>query len=195
MMNTTKKTGIAALIMAGALGLGACSAGSAPDQDSLPQVESLAPGSETTAAPAPETEAPTLAPTDEDAPKQTPTANPKPQDSSNPDAADPGSAVSDAMSESSAAGDVRKALAPQATQQLQCNGGDIDIKESGAIIEITDDCDELDIDAHGAIVIAQNVNDVSIDGQGNVLVVKSAREIDLDDDAHGNIVIFETGNP
>ncbi|MBD3758871.1 MAG: hypothetical protein LBE44_08185 [Microbacterium hominis] len=83
------------------------------------------------------------------------------------------------------------------TQHVVCIDGEytVDNNADALVVEITGDCREVTIAAHGATVLLPAVDEMKITGDGSIVIVASAREIAIDADADANLVGWEQGTP
>lgn len=97
------------------------------------------------------------------------------------------------------------------TLNITCDGGgDIDIDANDVQLQVTGDCQDIDVDGNTNTVDADNVDDLDVDGNGNVISGNNIRSIDVDGDTNtvrvqsateidvegnGNTVTYATGQP
>lgn len=80
------------------------------------------------------------------------------------------------------------------TISIHCDGGgDVDIDANDVTVDITGNCEDIDVDGNNNVVRAENVDEVEIEGSGNSVTVLAVREIEVE--GSGNTVTYTSGNP
>ncbi|RJT75106.1 DUF3060 domain-containing protein [Arthrobacter cheniae] len=97
------------------------------------------------------------------------------------------------------------------TVTIVCEGGgDIDLDADGTTVDITGECEDIDIDGNDNTVTGETVGSLSIDGTNNTATMASAPDIDVDGstnavtvedtrdidvDGDSNTVTYASGDP
>ena len=87
----------------------------------------------------------------------------------------------------------REDIAARATQQVTCQGGDLEIADIGLVVEVTDDCARLVVSGHGSVVLAASVDDLEVSGIGAVVFAADIDAVRVTGD--GSVVLWESGSP
>ena len=94
---------------------------------------------------------------------------------------------------------------------VHCDGGgELEIVADDLSVTITGSCEDLDIDANGVDIEAEDVEDIDIDGDDNMVTADNVEDLDIDGDANtvnltsvnevdvdgdDNTVTYEEGSP
>ncbi|MFV0427236.1 MAG: DUF3060 domain-containing protein [Beutenbergiaceae bacterium] len=95
-------------------------------------------------------------------------------------AQEPQDATSDgAGGGSNAADQWRQALAAQATQTMNCNGGTLEIDDVAVTVVVTGPCDRLVVSGASIGVVADEVQSLEVDGVDLLILVASASDLTI----------------
>ena len=87
----------------------------------------------------------------------------------------------------------RSAWEDLSTVELDCASGTEVISQTGQVVTITADCDQVSVTAVGAVVLTQAVGDLEVSGTGTAVILTSVEQVTIT--GTGISVGWETGSP
>lgn len=88
---------------------------------------------------------------------------------------------------------IRQEYSEQVQRSLSCPGDAITISDSGAVIELVDDCASVTVSGAGTVVLAQVVGTLTVTATSAIVIVASADSVTTEGTA--NLVRWESGSP
>lgn len=181
-MKTNTKAKILAIVgLTAALGLGACAAG----------IDSQGERGEPSTA---------VSQSSNEASSPTPTAIATPTETT-PDAPDADAVTesetgTDAPDESlEPGGAMREEMAQGVVTELTCPEGVVDINATASVVEVVEDCGEVNVTGDISTILTQKVGTLNLDATSTVVVMTSVDYVNLSANGSINTVTWESGNP
>ncbi|MFT0846835.1 hypothetical protein VR010_03675 [Actinomycetaceae bacterium L2_0104] len=189
-MKTNTKAKILAIVgLTATLGLGACAAGiDSEGERGDPTTVASSPASEVTSSVPANTPSPTE--TIPDAPDVDAVTG---SETGTDSETDIGSDTTDDALESGAT--MREELAEGVVTELTCPTGVVDINATASVVEVVEDCGEVNVTGDVSTILTQKVGTLNLDATSTVVVMTSADYVNLSANGSINTVTWESGNP